>query len=69
MMQPRPVVLQGMQVRRLPMDMPEVRLKASISSKRMFHFTILLIVLMFFLFVVRPRSRIPSRIPGEHADD
>uniref|UniRef100_A0A671PVU1 Pecanex-like protein n=1 Tax=Sinocyclocheilus anshuiensis TaxID=1608454 RepID=A0A671PVU1_9TELE len=32
MLQPRPVVLQGMQVRRVPLDMPEVRLNSSESS-------------------------------------
>uniref|UniRef100_A0A8C1V537 Pecanex-like protein n=1 Tax=Cyprinus carpio TaxID=7962 RepID=A0A8C1V537_CYPCA len=53
MLQPRPVVLQGMQVRRVPLDMPEVSLNSSKTSIHMFHYNS---VLTIFFEKAKPKQ-------------
>lgn len=77
-LQPRPVVLQGMQVRRVPLEMPEVSSPLYLPGQ---FFLVkgwgvlwvlqLLTFLTFliFLLLVWSWSWIPSRVPWKHSDD
>lgn len=78
MLQPRPVVLQGMQVRRVPLEMPEV---SSVGCKkknkkwqdyltlRQVSFLFSYSFFFFNSFVVWSGSRVSTRVAGKHSDD